>query len=115
MSPSIAFLKSRLGNDLGKFAKDRGLKITPVVVLYEQRDGRSKVVGSATTSIAGVADPYEHQRSFHGVALNRRSVSELIVRNVVIIQKDSFFVPYPNGFHCISMDEVPETLRDSSK
>lgn len=44
MSAYIEFFKSVLGNDLGKSAKYRSLKIFTKSVLYKEQDGRLKVV-----------------------------------------------------------------------
>lgn len=59
-------------------------------------------------------NPDKLHSHLHGVDVNRGSGYEPIVINGVVIEKDSFSVPYPNGFHYMSMDEVPETLRDVS-
>lgn len=50
MSPSAAIFKSILGNDVGKFAKHCGLKFVTDIVVYEERDCKSKVLGPVKSS-----------------------------------------------------------------
>lgn len=52
-----SILKSIVGKDLSKSAEDHGLKIETDVVLYEEQDGRSKVVGLAAIFGVGVTNP----------------------------------------------------------
>lgn len=115
LSPSIECLRSVLGNDFGKYAKDRGLKIDTDVVLHEGLHGRPMVVGSATISGTDVSDPDAFQRRLNSVDLSRGSGSVLIVISAVVIHKESFSILYPYEFHWTSMDEVLETLGAVSK
>lgn len=44
--------------------------------------------------------------------MNRRPGTDLIVIRAVVIHRYSFSIPYPYDFHCTSMDEVTQTLKD---
>lgn len=115
MWPSIVIFKPDFCTDYRKYAKERGLKIDTDVVLYEEQDGRVKVVGSAAAYGVGGTDPDESQRCFHGFDLKRLSSSDLSVLKAAVIHKDSFSIPYIYRFRWISIYEVKETLADVSK
>lgn len=56
MFSDIAFIKSVLGNNFGRNAKDGVVKVDTVVVRYEEKNGRPNVVASERISGAGVSD-----------------------------------------------------------
>lgn len=100
MTPFIASLKSVLDIAFGKCAKDAGLYIETDVVLYGEQNSNDKILGSSKISGASVRDPDGLQRCFHTVDRNRRSGSDLLVINAVLIHKDSVLTRYPYVFHC---------------
>lgn len=115
MCPPIAFFKYVLGNEWGKSARDRDLKNYIYVVLYEKRGRRPNNLRSATISATGVTARDEFQRHFHGVHLSLAPGSNLIVIKAVVIQKDSFPIPYLHGLHWTTMYDVPKCLEVVSK
>lgn len=106
MYPSIALFKTIFRNDFGKYAKHHGLKVDTDVLLYEDQDVGPKVVGLAIISSVAVTDPDEFQRPVHCGEQNCGLGSDLIFIKAVIIQKDSFTIPYPYEIHWTSINEV---------
>lgn len=104
MNTSIASFKSVFGNDLGKSAKDPGLKIKTGVSLYEEQDGRPNAVVAVNVFAAGLTAQDALQSRVHGVDLNRRSDSDLTVIYAVVIKiKDSPFRTFVNSTALRSM------------
>lgn len=113
--PSVYFFILFLRIVFGNSAKYHSLKNFTDVIIYEEQDDRTKVVGLEMISSAGMPNLHECQRHLHTVYLNRGSGSDVIVVKAVVIQKKSFTMRYPYELHCSSTEDVPETLPDVSK
>lgn len=114
ISHSVAVFGSVLGNDFEKSAKVHCLKIDTNVALYGKEDGYRKFVPSHT--ILGARKTYQDgfQRQLHGVELNCAPGIRLIVTRALLIHKDISLLLSPYEFHCILMNDIPESLREVS-
>lgn len=94
MSLSTALQKRFVSDDPSKSVRDCRFKINSYVVLCEQLHDSPKVPGSAASSCTGVTDSADRQRHYHCVDFNRGSGFDVGIMSAVIVQKDTFLVPY---------------------